>query len=799
MSNQIPSPAAQNPSTVPAISVAQVPAAPAAMPMPPAPWADASNKKEGFDIAGFLHSLRRRYLLGLGLGFLLASLVALLVWTLIPVTYEAVVALRVGRPENVSSVSNNRPKMTATDFELFKQTQVDLIRSTYVIEKALRTPGISQLPIVQTKAWGGSRDDQEKYEWLASSLQIAAPENSEFIILKLRDRDKEQVEQVLNAVQKAYTKDVVDEEQLRKSETRRRLANRLKIINEEIMSKTKQQIDAAKRTGSMDLAENNTRLGLLRDRLTSIRIDRDRAEQEAQELDGMLLEAQYRLQNSKRYKPSQTQIKFTLRKTNGEYAAIEQQLVELNLAATGGAGGGIAGGNGPLQQQIAQFKAQLQQIEAANKKQVIELISYERGEDLQDMQAQIGLLRQQKQRADGRVTKLTKDYSSLENSIANQNQANAELQVLQLAIASRAKVEEKLSQDIEGLDLELAAGSNIRVLQEAKVPGGNSFFTNVLQIVGAWILTLGSTLFGIAFWDFLAKRVNTTKDVMDDGELRVIGALPMLNGRRAGGLLPMSAGMRRSVEIGLSRAIDSIRTALFYSKRKGDIEVVLVTSALGQEGKSTVASQLAVSVARSGRRALLIDADIRNPQQHVVLGMPFHAGLCELLRGDVTLEDVVRATPAEGLWHLSAGYRDAQTDQHMASPNLKKIIEELRSRFDMIIVDTGPALTSPDSMLVGQLADVAIISVRRDVSRLPKVAEAAERLRGVGVEVMGAVVNGMNVDLRSSEMQTPAPTAPTDPQIEATAAAPAASGVGTSFDLDGGSEAASADDSPNDA
>ena len=280
MSNQIPSPAAQNPSTVPAISVAQVPAAPAPMPMPPAPWADSSTKKEGFDIAGFLHSLRRRYLLGLGLGFLLASLVALLVWMLIPVTYEAVVALRVGRPENVSSISNNRQKMTATDFELFKQTQVDLIRSTYVIEKALRTEGISQLPIVQTKAWGGSRDDQEKYEWLASSLQIAAPENSEFIILKLRDRDKEQVEEVLNAVQEAYITDVVDEEQLRKSETRRRLANRLKIINDEIMSMTKQQIDAAKRTGSMDLAENNTRLGLLRDRLTSIRIDRDRAEQE---------------------------------------------------------------------------------------------------------------------------------------------------------------------------------------------------------------------------------------------------------------------------------------------------------------------------------------------------------------------------------------------------------------------------------------------------------------------------------------------------------------------------------------
>ena len=780
MSNQIPSPTPQSPSAVPAISVAQVPAPQMAMPAPPAPWADSAAKKEGFDIGGFLHSLRRRYLLGLGLGFLLASLVALLVWMLVPVTHEAQVLIRIRRPENVSSISNSKQKMTATDFELFKQTQVDLIRSPFVINQALRTPGISQKPIVTTKAWGGTRSEEEKYEWLSSSLRIDAPENSEIIILRLRDRDRDQVEDVLNAVQEAYIDEVVGDERTRKSRTKDRLQARLKVIRDEIMSKTKQQIDTAKRTGSSDLAENNTQLSLLRERLTSIRIDRDRAEKEAQDLEALIMEASFRLQNARRYKPTQTQIRMMLRQTNGEYAAIEQQLVELNLEAASGPAG-IGGGG--FQNTISQLQAKLQQIEATNKKQVIEMIGRQRNEDPQDMQAQLSLFQQQKQRADTRVDELRKKYLAQEAAIANLNQANAELQVLQLEVASRAKIEEKLSQDIEGLDLDLAAEDGIQVMQRAQVPAGSSFMTNVLQIVGAWILTLGSTLVGIAFWDFLSKRVNTTKDVMDESELRVIGALPMLNGRRAGGLLPMSAGMRRSVEVGLSRAIDSIRTALYYSKRKGEIEVVLVTSALGQEGKTTVASQLAVSVARSGRRALLIDADVRNPQQHVVLGMPFHAGLCELLRGDVTLEDVVRATPAEGLWHLSAGYRDAQTDQHMASPNLKKIIDDLRSRFDMIIVDTGPALTSPDSMLVGQHADVAILSVRRDVSRLPKVAEAAERLRGVGVEVLGAVVNGMNVDLRSSEMQSPAPTAPTDPQIEATPVAETA-GVGTSFDLD---------------
>jgi capsular exopolysaccharide synthesis family protein len=193
----------------------------------------------------------------------------------------------------------------------------------------------------------------------------------------------------------------------------------------------------------------------------------------------------------------------------------------------------------------------------------------------------------------------------------------------------------------------------------------------------------------------------------------------------------------------------------------------MVSSALGQEGKTTVASQLAVSFARSGRRTLLVDGDIRNPQQHVVLGMPMGQGLCDLLRSDVTLDDVVKPTPAEGLWFLGAGYRDLATDQYMASAVMSKLFAELRDRFDLIVLDTGPVLTSPDAMLLGQHADATVISLRRDVSRLPKVLEACDRLRSVGVHIAGAVLNGASADVRESELSLPEPSGSSkDPQLE---------------------------------
>jgi capsular exopolysaccharide synthesis family protein len=197
----------------------------------------------------------------------------------------------------------------------------------------------------------------------------------------------------------------------------------------------------------------------------------------------------------------------------------------------------------------------------------------------------------------------------------------------------------------------------------------------------------------------------------------------------------------------------------------------MVTSALGQEGKTTVASQLAVSLARSGRRTLLIDGDVRNPQQHVVLGMAMQRGLCEVLRSEATLDEVVKATPAEGLWALCAGYRDANTDQALASPVLGRLFQELRSRFDLIVVDTGPVLTNPDAMLIGQHVDAAVISVRRDVSRLPKVNEACGRLQAVGVHVVGAVLNGAGIDVRAGELRVADQSSrAAEPQLEQAAA-----------------------------
>jgi capsular exopolysaccharide synthesis family protein len=207
---------------------------------------------------------------------------------------------------------------------------------------------------------------------------------------------------------------------------------------------------------------------------------------------------------------------------------------------------------------------------------------------------------------------------------------------------------------------------------------------------------------------------------------------------------------RAALERAMQVAVDGIRTALLYSRRAS--QVVLVTSATGQEGRSTVASQLAVSMARAGKRTLLVDGDLRNPQQHLVFGVDARAGLCEMLRGQIAAEQAVVPTVAENVWLLTAGRCDQTALQGLSGEQASRIFQGFREQYDVVIMDSSPVLTSADALLLGQHADAALLSVRRDVSQLPKVAAACDRLTSVGVHVLGAVVNGADVELRRGEL-----------------------------------------------
>jgi capsular exopolysaccharide synthesis family protein len=169
----------------------------------------------------------------------------------------------------------------------------------------------------------------------------------------------------------------------------------------------------------------------------------------------------------------------------------------------------------------------------------------------------------------------------------------------------------------------------------------------------------------------------------------------------------------------------------------------MVTSAVSGEGKTSLSSHLAASLARAGRKTLLVDCDLRSPTAHRLFATPVEPGFCELLRGEAEIATAIRTTQAEYLSLLPAGRLDVQAQQMLAQDRIPALFVQLKEQFEFVVLDSTPVLPVADALLIGQHVDVVIFSVLRGTSRLPNVYAAYQRMRTLGVRILGAVVNGV--------------------------------------------------------
>jgi capsular exopolysaccharide synthesis family protein len=168
----------------------------------------------------------------------------------------------------------------------------------------------------------------------------------------------------------------------------------------------------------------------------------------------------------------------------------------------------------------------------------------------------------------------------------------------------------------------------------------------------------------------------------------------------------------------------------------------MVTSAASGEGKTSLATHLAASLARAGRKTLLLDGDLRKPAAHRIFDLPAGPGLCEILRGEVEVGAAVRDVPAAGLAVLPAGEYCPEAIRRLARDGIQPLLEALRQEYEFIVIDSSPVLPVADALLMAQHVDGVLLSLFHEVSRLPKVYAACQRLSLMGVPILGVVVNG---------------------------------------------------------
>lgn len=337
------------------------------------------------------------------------------------------------------------------------------------------------------------------------------------------------------------------------------------------------------------------------------------------------------------------------------------------------------------------------------------------------------------------------------------NESAIEYSLLKRDVDTNRQLYEGLLQKLK--EASVSAGlksSNIRVVDVARVPLAPSKPDKRRNIM----LALAMGLVGGVVLAFLLEAVDNT--VRTPEQAQAITALPALGIIPANpNLLPrarhkaLTSGSREAVELityrrpksDISESYRALRTAILLSATGAPPRVMLMTSALPQEGKTTTSINTAVVLAQKGARVLLVDADLRRPSVHKIFNIKPKIGLSTLLTGSSNAENTIIHVPQlPNLYLLPAGPPPPHPAELLGSSLMKQYIQEWREQFDHVIFDTPPALSVTDSILLSVDMDCVVLVVRSGNTTKAALRRTKDLLAQVNARVLGVVVNAVDVN-----------------------------------------------------
>lgn len=305
-----------------------------------------------------------------------------------------------------------------------------------------------------------------------------------------------------------------------------------------------------------------------------------------------------------------------------------------------------------------------------------------------------------------------------------------------------------IAEDLQKIKLVLNVGGfEVRVLASPG-PGGkigpNSFQAFMLAALLGCMGGLGLAYLA----EVTDKSFRTPADIRRRLGLPVIGHIPLLRPDSApvtvAGPGPDATVCTfhnpKSVQ---AEAYRGLRTALYFSTRGETHKIIQVTSPNARDGKSTMTANLAVCIAQSGKRVLVIDADMRKPRVHKIFRTPATLGLAAVMAGEADPKEAIIETAAPGVWVMPCGSRPSNPAELVTSPRFQELLESLRNDFDFILVDTPPLLAVSDPSVVAARVDGVILVIRVVKNGQPNAERAREILSTLGANVLGVVVNGV--------------------------------------------------------
>ncbi|MCK5000346.1 MAG: polysaccharide biosynthesis tyrosine autokinase [Anaerohalosphaera sp.] len=242
--------------------------------------------------------------------------------------------------------------------------------------------------------------------------------------------------------------------------------------------------------------------------------------------------------------------------------------------------------------------------------------------------------------------------------------------------------------------------------------------------------------------DWMDTRLRSADEISSILNVPVLGTVPSMDKRA--GISDRGMIVFKKSASPISEAYRSIRTAVFFGVPDGGAKTMLVTSPAPGEGKTTLVSNMAISMAQSDQRTLIIDADFRKPMQHNIFGLDVEMGLSAVLAGRAELADCLQSTDVKNLTVLPAGPEIVNPSEMLNSEAFARMLKQFRNDFDRVIIDSPPVMPVTDSRIIGAQTDITLLVVRANKSTRRASQQARDGLLSVNAGLLGVVVNDVS-------------------------------------------------------
>ena len=619
-------------------------------------------------------------------------------------------------------VSQNGPKLVGADMATvmsatnnYLWTQCELICSPHVLEEVAREDGIAGLKTFQ----GDSFASANIVGYLRKNASAQPGRRDDIISIFVKCPYPEDAARIANAIVDEYEHFVVKENKSTAATNREMIQNAEVEVEKQLDAELKLRQEFQQAHSQYSLGQDRTnaiieRLNQLSQARTQAQLDVLRADSLYNSTKAMMADPEKirQLMNGPNFRASDNaQLRFKLRD-------LQEELAQLGTIYLPGSTSLNA-----AQNQVKRLQTDLDE------------------EDRRDAEAYLADLSTKRDAAKEQETQITQYLQDQREEVLKLNSAQAEYDGIEARIRELEREKENREDQLKAVSISMDVDRPMNIQRVEEATASSIPVEPDKAAILFYSLLIGGLLgVGLAFArEYTDQRLRSTDEIKMALGMPILGVVPHIQQART----PSQRGRQLLINpmSDVAEAYRTIRTAIYFGNPHGVAKTLLITSPSPGDGKTTLASNLAIAMAQAGNRILLLDADFRKPMQHRIFELEKKIGLSSVLAGEVTLEDAIQETAVPGLAVLPCGPIPANPSEILNSQSFADLLDELAARYDHVLLDSPPVMPVTDARILAAGCDATVLALCAEKTTRKGAIYARDVLRSVGSRILGVVVN----------------------------------------------------------